>query len=628
MPSIQKNSPLNGLAEGQVLQRAGSKGANVTLRGVASDAGAVAATISNSHGPLKGWRARRVGEAGGGKFAAELAGIPAGGPYKLELSMGKERVARVESFFVGDVWVLAGQSNMEGIALIEGCAEPHPLVRAFSMRREWRLATEPLHLLAESPDQCHALRQCTAAEGEALRCKATKGSGVGMFFAREMVRRSGVPQGLICAAHGGTSMTQWNPALKAEGGASQYGSMLLSVRATGQPVAGVLWYQGESDALPQDVPLYEKRMTELVAATRRDLSQPGLPWVTVQISRVYGLAAKREDIKAWNDIQELQRLLPKKIRNLETVAAIDLPLDDGIHIGVDGFPRLASRMARAAARLAYGDRRELPPPRLESVSKLRLKRGLSFTVDVAFANVVGGLRSGGLPYGFAILDGNGIDQAVVYKTTLHDNVVRLHLGVATASGLYLAYGAGRVPICNITDGRDEALPAFGPIPLEKPAAVFPFIREWKVTGVIPPPAPLAKIGVPDPAAHGGRTKTYTTDFTDEHLLWQTCKEGHAYFSSRIKLSEPMRLEFLMGYDGPFRLWLDGKPFYQDLKGINPIIMDEKRRLVSLPAGTHDLRVAMDINQGLAWGFCLRLRRVDVTRGQIESGDYAKVSFLA
>jgi sialate O-acetylesterase len=304
-------------------------------------------------------------------------------------------------------------------------------------------------------------------------------------------------------------------------------------------------------------------------------------------------------------------------------------MDDAIHIGVTGFPRLALRMARAAARMAYGDRRELPPPRLESIAKPRFGRNQPFTLDVAFANVVGGLRAGGEPVGFAIVDGAGVDQGVVHKTTLHGNVARLHLALASPVGMYVTYGHGTMPICNITDGRDEGLLVFSPVPLatSKPAALFPFIRKWNVTGVIPHPAPLAEIDMPDPAAHGAQEREYVTEFTDEHLAWQSHPEGHCYFSTKIKLPETMKLEFLMGYDGPIRFWLDGKPFYQDLKGINPIIIDEKHRAATLAAGIHEMRVAMDINRGQAWGFCVRMRRMDVTRAQIASGNYTKAEYL-
>jgi len=277
---------LHGPASGQVLQRLGKKGATARLAGTAAASGTVAATLLAKGKALPGWKARAVGRAAKGKFEAVLKDVPVGGPYRLELAVGKESVV-VPEILVGDVWLLGGQSNMEGVGNRDGAAKPHPLVRAFSMRREWRPAVEPLHLLAESPDACHNGKQVSRAEGERLRRAGRKGVGPGLHFAREMVRRTGVPQGLVCTAHGGTSMTQWDPARKGEGGRSLYGSMLLSARATGQPVAGVLWYQGESDANPGDAPLYAGRMKKLVAASRRDLGLPRLPWIIVQIARFF-----------------------------------------------------------------------------------------------------------------------------------------------------------------------------------------------------------------------------------------------------------------------------------------------------------------------------------------------------
>ncbi len=91
----------------------------------------------------------------------------------------------------------------------------------------------------------------------------------------------------------------------------------------------------------------------------------------------------------------------------------------------------------------------------------------------------------------------------------------------------------------------------------------------------------------------------------------------------MTLPEPMRLEFRMAYDGPFRLWLDREPFFSDLNGLNPCSPDKAVKTIALAAGEHDLRVAMDTNKGYAWGFRLRFERKDVTRAQIKSGAYAK-----
>lgn len=91
----------------------------------------------------------------------------------------------------------------------------------------------------------------------------------------------------------------------------------------------------------------------------------------------------------------------------------------------------------------------------------------------------------------------------------------------------------------------------------------------------------------------------------------------------MELSEPMRLEFLMGYDGPFLLWIDGKPFFTDMNGINPCFPDESNKVASLSAGAHAIQVGMDLNHGQAWGFFLRFIRKDVSPAQIQSGKYAR-----
>jgi hypothetical protein len=608
---------IKGLEEGQVLQRLGSRGATVQISGETSERGPILASISGPKGTLKGWRVRPVGQGARGKFSGTLSGIPAGGPYRLELKGGKEKLS-LRAFFVGDVWVMAGQSNMEGSGNRTGAAKPHPLVRAFSMRHEWRLATDPLHILGESPDVCHnGGAQFSPELGEKARRDAVKGVGAGIFFGREMLNRSGVPQGLIATAHGGTSMTQWDPNAKD----CMYQSMLQSVRATGQPVAGVLWYQGESETNPENVTPYTERMKKLVAATRRDFRLPNLPWVIVQLSHFY---ENREDVSTWNRIQEQQRLLPDKIKNLETISSIDLPLDDAIHIGAAGYPTLGLRLAEAASQLVYGGKKR--PPQLRKAIPGRSPVG--DYIDVSFDSVEKGLRAEGAANGFALVDSDGKDLAAVFKVTLHGNVARLHCSTPPA-GASLFYGYGMFPYCNISDGRGLALPVLGPILLSKRVAMLPFVRTWKVTGIVTTDVPLGKLACPDVDAFENTVKTYGTHagegFINEVDSWRS-RSGQGYFASSLTLEEPMKLRFLMGYDGPFRLWVDGKPLFQNLKGINPCFADESKKSISLGAGVHRITVAMDLNGGLAWGFFLRFIREDVSAAQIEEKNYLGPSY--
>jgi hypothetical protein len=612
---------IGGLAEGQVLQRLGKRGANLELELKISEKAPLYATITKAGRTLPKWKRRVLKPTRGrdGSASVKLSDISAGGPYRLQLDCGRERIS-VRSFYVGDVWVLAGQSNMEGVALMPGRSKPHPLIRAFSMRREWRAASEPLFVLRESPDPCHySERQFAPTEAKEYRRTTRTGSGVGLAFGHEMLKRSGVPQGLMCVAHGGTSMAQWEPALRDQGGGSLYGSMLLSVRACRQPVAGVLWYQGESDAAPQLVPLYRERMRTLVAASRRDLKQPRLPWVIVQLARAYG----NIEPTSWNAIQEEQRLLPTHIPHLETVAAVDLAMDDQIHIGAAGFPILANRLARAADRLVYGNKREKRPPQLREVTAPGPDE-VTAQIDVVFDHVVGELTSGSVPFGFSLIGPTGNVLPAIYKTTLHGNRVRLHLGPGYAAGAVLHHGHGLAPYCNITDGRGEALPVFGPVHLHPREAFLPFITTWKKSEVVESAGPLSKIARPN--LDQGVAKTYVrNNLVNEHTAW-IGRSGHNYFFTFIDLPEPMKLQFRIGYDGPIRLWLDDTIFFEDLAGSNPAVVEKSRKTGDVPAGRHRITVAMDINGGLAWGFYLRFRRVDLTLAQVKSGGYAVPSY--
>ena len=613
---------LSGLSEGQVLQRLGKTvGAIAELTGTTTLQGSIFATITQGKTTLEGWDRQPVGQAAKGKFTALLANIPAGGPYRLTLTTeAGKRLALVKTFFVGDVWILAGQSNMQGCGDRTGAAEPHPLVRAFSMRREWRLAEDNLHVLEESPDACHnGGYQRTPEEADKIRYESVKGVGPGVFFAREMLERSGVPQGLLCTAHGGTSMLQWSPADKAKGGDSLYGSMLLSWKATGQPVSGILWYQGESDANIESSIAYTPRMKQLVAATRRDLGQPELPWVIVQLSRYVGRFPNAQG-EFWNSIQEQQRLLPNVIKNFETVPAIDLELDDAIHVGSRACPSLAYRLATAADRLVYGNLKELRPPQLKKIGKVQ--RGPEGpTLDVEFDHVSGSLQSLGLPQGFSFTDADGVECHNIYKTTLHGNVVRLHLSEFNTAGCALSYGHGTQPICTIHDERGISLPVFRPTSVSKPIAFLPFITTWQVSGIVAAPKPLGDLRPADIKPLIKEKKTYPEfGFINEHEAWQK-NSGHQYFLTHIDAAEDMKIEFRLGYDGPFRVWIDGEPFFTDLKGTNPALQDESLKIIDLAKGRHEIIVGMDLNKGAAWGFFFRLARKDVTPAQIKARQY-------
>ncbi len=597
----------SGLCPGQVLQRLGSS-ATADVAGSCSTAGPVTARVLRGRKPLPGWSAKRVGKAAGGTFAARLAKLPVGGPYRVELSVGTERLA-IDDIFVGDVWIMAGQSNMEGIGNLADAPESHPLARCLHTDGVWREAKDPLHLLAASPDRCHAGSPIPYAAALKQRIAAGKGTGVGVWFAREMLARDPkVPQGLIACAHGGTSMAQWNPALKGQGGDSLYGSMMRLWGLTGQPVAGMLWYQGCSDCSPEAAAVYTKRMQDLVAATRRDFGLPKLPWLIVQIAQVVNGG---DNGRWWEDIREQQRVLPTSIRNLAVVAAIDLNLDDGIHIGGAAFAELGRRLARQAARLVLGDRRVRPEPDVAGIRVIpRPGRKTEKVIEIRCRDAVGGLVSDGHGHGFVLLNGDGRRLPVVWRVNAVGSSLHLYAdsGFLTQAESVL-YGPGISPHCSIRDGRGAALPAFGPLPLVVDSTTT-FLSACRATD-IQTPAGIADLPFPAPDALPTHVVTAQNGFINQHPAWQG-RAGWAACHFVIDCPDAIEARLLLGYDGPFRLAIDGVEVHRNMHGTNPAIADSVTLAHRFTAGRHQACVLMDLNGGNAWGFWFRLAMPGIT----------------
>jgi sialate O-acetylesterase len=228
---------------------------------------------------------------------------------------------------------------------------PSGLVHSFDMTDHWLVAREPLHRLVDALDSFHWRGNPTKERltGDALRdwmAKLKKGAGLGLPFAAEMARRTGVPIGLIPCAHGGTSMDQWSPDLKDQGGASLYGGMLRRFRAIGGKVAGLLWYQGESEANPEAAAAFRGKFERFVASVRQDFGQPDLPFYYVQIGRFI----ITDNPEPWNKVQQMQLEAESTIPRAGMVAAIDLTLDDLIHVGAQDLKRLGRRLATLAIR--------------------------------------------------------------------------------------------------------------------------------------------------------------------------------------------------------------------------------------------------------------------------------------
>lgn len=460
----------SGPLDNQVIQRNGDQTADIKLAGTASAKKAngkeiEARLVATDSSTVPGFDWTALGKIQKLKWSGELMHVPTGGPYRLEARVqGAESSVSIANILVGDLWVLAGQSNMEGHGDLIEVQPSSPLVHSFDMADRWGVAEEPLHTLVNAADAVHwplnAQNQPERLTGERLETYVVnrrKGAGLGLPFAVEMVKRTGVPVGLIPCAHTGTTMEQWNPALKDREGESLYGSMYRRVQAVGGQVKGVLWYQGESDANATAAPLFLAKFEALVKAMRADFNQPDLPFYYVQIGR----HIDKTNFAEWNKVQLAQLRAETEIPHVCMVAAVDLQLDDGIHVGTQDLKQLASRLAELACHDIF--------PRIKNYGEL--KRGprpvaavyQDGVVKVTFSGVNGRLQSEGRMAGFTIHETSGGEIPMIYRSRVDPaeaSTVLLYVQGKLPQNATLWYGFGKDPYCNVRDADDLAVPVF------------------------------------------------------------------------------------------------------------------------------------------------------------------------
>jgi len=212
----------------------------------------------NRRDPVWGWappgasitltladRTVRTTAAADGAWHAALLPLPAGGPYALTVTDGLQKVT-LHDVLIGDVWLCAGQSNMEmGIGnAVNGeqeiAAADFPQIRLFTVER--RFATTPQTDIAGG--------RWSVCTPENIRSQGFWNgfSAAGYFFGREIHREIGVPIGLIQTAWSGTPAEAWTSESALHRQLPEFDPAVTDTKAlAGDPTGGVAllntWYQ-------------------------------------------------------------------------------------------------------------------------------------------------------------------------------------------------------------------------------------------------------------------------------------------------------------------------------------------------------------------------------------------------
>lgn len=365
-----------------------------------------------------------------GTWRAEVEGLPAGGPYRLETRFNPRgnklhewslRGDMRHFLGVGDIWIAAGQSNATGYGRMPAGDGPEIGLHMLRHSGSWALASHPLH---DATDTVFAANRETYNAGHSPF----------LHFARLLRKDLGYPIGLIPSGLGGSALEAWHPDR-----GPLFHNLAAMVRKAGGRVRGMLWCQGESDAETGLAETYLERFLECVDGWRKALGIADLPILTVQSGRYRSRKPGEED-REWTQVREAQRLAPSRRPGITVVPSLDLPLEDTIHFSTSGNLILAERLARSALGSVYGRPVDYRAPELAEAA-MREERIL----ELRFAPIRSRLDTHhprALP--FRVEDGDGavaVETAVYYRR----DTVRLFLARAPRGPAKVSCGYGEDP---------------------------------------------------------------------------------------------------------------------------------------------------------------------------------------
>ncbi len=372
----------------------------------------------------------------GDRYAVTLKDIPAGGLYTLRVKYsddgdpeccinGDTRI----HLGVGDLWVMAGQSNGVGYGKTPAVDPAEDRVRLYPLGRVWRDGSQPL-----SDGACF---DCTGL-GEGFNT----GNSPFVAFANELVRELNYPIGLIQTTQGGTPLSAWSK------GAGLYDHMMEVIRLVGGKVRGIAWHQGCTDADREKADTYLTRFTQFVQDVRNDLGWE-IPFVTAQLNKTVSRFDMDWD-EPWAQVKHAQRMAARTIDNVFVSPSHDLPLSDWVHNNAIGCQVLGQRMAWAALEGVYGKPYFGHAPDAEEI----IRDGSNVTVR--FSHVVNWLVSAGLPpekCDFLVEDEQGTLPLTFYECredTAYLTLDRKPVGAAVCSFAPWRMHSGHLPFDRAT----------------------------------------------------------------------------------------------------------------------------------------------------------------------------------
>ncbi|MBN1601209.1 MAG: hypothetical protein JW915_06350 [Chitinispirillaceae bacterium] len=404
-----------------------------------------------------GTQKKTVTTPSNGSWKVQLDPMDAAGPLTMTIE-GKNKIS-VKDVYIGEVWQVAGQSNMDTrLSFYSNLSDSikkadFPLLRYFTLRQPGQASGGGNPWIVVSPSTAGNL------------------SATGYFFGKEILKTTNVAVGLVVTAVGGTTITQWmDPAtLSAHPKItnSDKGDMwdLWVAPALGYGIKGTIWIQGEQNCNATDAPLYAERFKLLIKGWRAAWGQGDFPFYFGQLSSTSGTlgANDKSNVAQVREGQRLALSLPN------TAMSVNFDIGTG-DWHYKNKPEAARRLALPARVLLYGEK-----DLVYSGPLYKSKIVDGDKIKLIFSNTGKGLvAKGGDLSGFAIAGASGSFVWATTATISGDTVIVSSSSIKKPTRV--RYGWSNVPKASLHN--KEGLPA-PPFTTESPEIDIPVSTSFK-----------------------------------------------------------------------------------------------------------------------------------------------------
>ncbi len=442
-------------SDGMVLQRYKP----ITVNGTADSGSKITASLGKTNGKMA--RVHAVAD-NRGKWSVTFPPMPENEGLEMVVTDGKKTL-RFGDVAIGEVWLASGQSNMEfrmratTTFAADTMMLDDPQLRLFDMKP--RVMTDAVEWSDNDKDSLnHHRYYLPTAWKPSTKANASNFSAVAWYFGKMLRDSLKVPVGIICNAIGGSGTESWIDIETIEHGMPE---MLVNwrkndyiqpwvqkragenigngnhrhpyqpsylfangIRPLGAyPVAGVIWYQGESNA--NNIELHEQMFNLLVQSWRENWKQPELPFIFTQLSSI--------NRPSWQEFRDSQRRMALSIPG--TAMAVSSDLGDSLDVHPRNKRPVGQRLARQALNRVYSMTNVTPSGPLPLNAVSTGKGTVVLTMEYA-----DGLKTsdGNAPRTFEIAQYEGMYLPAKAEITPDNRIILTNMDIETPR--YVRYG--------------------------------------------------------------------------------------------------------------------------------------------------------------------------------------------